>query len=55
MSKLLEKGYESMNEFYMGRLTWMGWAEESFERFLNDTRTLNNERLDCIAINRVHR
>ena len=52
MSEMQDKGYASMNEFYMGRLTngkrgWGGLKNESFEQIINDTRTLNNERLDC--------
>ena len=43
------KAFKTINEFYMGRLTngkrgRGGLKNESFERFLNDTRTLNNER-----------
>ena len=51
MSKLLEKGYNSMSDFYMGRLTngkrgWGGLYNESFEQIINGTGTLTNERLD---------
>jgi hypothetical protein len=52
MRKLLEKGYESMSDFYMGRLAngmrgWGGLKNESFEQILNDIGILSNERSAC--------
>ena len=49
LRKLLEKGYESMSDFYMGRLNngkrgWGGLKNESFNLIANDTRIFSNDR-----------
>ena len=50
LTKLSDKGYESMSDFYMGRLRngrrgWGGLNNESFAMIKNATRILIGDRL----------